>query len=321
MRRASLSSVSRARSPASPTTRRRGPSPARVALDTLVVAPAGNDGPAGPGFGSVAGPGGSPGRAHRRRRRHARAHPARAASSLRSGLRVLARPACCRSLGAVAPGARSPPRPRARRARAAPRRTSPGSTRTSSTGAASASSRAAPRSFPPAALPRRPPQCGRARRRGGRASRTERGFPPGALGARRGHSCAGRRVPSAVAREAARDARQRPGRGVSTRHADAHVRRTTAQRSRRRVLVARARVRRPCEAGRRRARRRHRDRGAGRARDGEPALRNRQRIERRGGRRRRCRGAARAGAALARRARTCGACSSATRAPVAGTLA
>ncbi len=29
-------------------------------LDTLVVAPAGNDGPAGPGFGSVAGPGGAP---------------------------------------------------------------------------------------------------------------------------------------------------------------------------------------------------------------------------------------------------------------------
>src|SRR5206468_11453123 len=29
-------------------------------LDTLVVAPAGNDGPAGPGYGSVAGPGGAP---------------------------------------------------------------------------------------------------------------------------------------------------------------------------------------------------------------------------------------------------------------------
>ena len=29
-------------------------------LDTLVVAPAGNDGPAGPGFGSISGPGGSP---------------------------------------------------------------------------------------------------------------------------------------------------------------------------------------------------------------------------------------------------------------------
>ena len=33
---------------------------ARSRLDTLVVAPAGNDGPAGPGFGSVGGPGGAP---------------------------------------------------------------------------------------------------------------------------------------------------------------------------------------------------------------------------------------------------------------------
>jgi hypothetical protein len=31
-----------------------------VALDTLVVVPAGNDGPGGPGFGSIAGPGGAP---------------------------------------------------------------------------------------------------------------------------------------------------------------------------------------------------------------------------------------------------------------------
>jgi subtilisin family serine protease len=31
-----------------------------VELDTLVVAPAGNDGPAGPGFGSISGPGGAP---------------------------------------------------------------------------------------------------------------------------------------------------------------------------------------------------------------------------------------------------------------------
>ena len=31
-----------------------------VALDSLVVAPAGNDGPGGPGFGSIAGPGGAP---------------------------------------------------------------------------------------------------------------------------------------------------------------------------------------------------------------------------------------------------------------------
>ena len=32
-----------------------------LALDTLVVAPAGNDGPAGPGYGSVAAPAGAPG--------------------------------------------------------------------------------------------------------------------------------------------------------------------------------------------------------------------------------------------------------------------
>ena len=31
-----------------------------AALDTLVIAPAGNDGPAGPGYGSIAGPGGAP---------------------------------------------------------------------------------------------------------------------------------------------------------------------------------------------------------------------------------------------------------------------
>ena len=33
-----------------------------LALDTLVVVPAGNDGVAGPWFGSIAGPGGSAGR-------------------------------------------------------------------------------------------------------------------------------------------------------------------------------------------------------------------------------------------------------------------
>src|SRR5687768_14214811 len=31
-----------------------------AALDTLVVVPAGNEGPAGPGYGSIGGPGGSP---------------------------------------------------------------------------------------------------------------------------------------------------------------------------------------------------------------------------------------------------------------------
>ena len=47
-------------SPRSPTARSRAPSTARLRLDTLVVAAAGNDGPAGPAFGSVGGPAGAP---------------------------------------------------------------------------------------------------------------------------------------------------------------------------------------------------------------------------------------------------------------------
>ena len=53
-------SASQSRSPRSRTARWPGRSPARRQLDTLVVVPAGNDGPAGPGYGSVAGPGGAP---------------------------------------------------------------------------------------------------------------------------------------------------------------------------------------------------------------------------------------------------------------------
>ncbi len=60
-----------------------------LALDTLVVAPAGNDGAAGPGFGSVAAPGGAPGAlgvaAADSRRRSPTVH-----LLLRSGLRVFA---------------------------------------------------------------------------------------------------------------------------------------------------------------------------------------------------------------------------------------
>ena len=60
-----------------------------LALDTLVVAPAGNDGPAGPGFGSIAAPGGVPGAlgvaASDSRRRSPTVH-----ILLRAGLRVLA---------------------------------------------------------------------------------------------------------------------------------------------------------------------------------------------------------------------------------------
>jgi subtilisin family serine protease len=60
-----------------------------LALDTLVVAPAGNDGPAGPTYGSIGGPGGAPAAlgvgAADARRRSPTAHVL-----LRTGLRVLA---------------------------------------------------------------------------------------------------------------------------------------------------------------------------------------------------------------------------------------
>jgi subtilisin family serine protease len=81
-----------------------------LALDTLVVAPAGNDGPAGPGFGSIAAPGGVPGAlgvaASDSRRRSPTVH-----ILLRAGLRVLAsgetRSAACPAGGVVT--APSPP--------------------------------------------------------------------------------------------------------------------------------------------------------------------------------------------------------------------
>ena len=86
-------------------------------LDTLVVAPAGNDGPAGPGYGSVSSPGGAPaaltvggGRPARVRRGGARRCPGRArpgarpaaAARRRGRLRPSAR---ARARGAAAPDA------------------------------------------------------------------------------------------------------------------------------------------------------------------------------------------------------------------------
>ena len=60
MPRASRSSGSSSRMRPSRTGRSRGRSPARPTLDMLVVVPAGNDGRAGPSYGSIAGPGGAP---------------------------------------------------------------------------------------------------------------------------------------------------------------------------------------------------------------------------------------------------------------------
>ncbi len=56
----SRSSASSSRSPPSRTARSPRAAAGAVALDTLVVAPAGNDGPAGPGYGSIGAPGGAP---------------------------------------------------------------------------------------------------------------------------------------------------------------------------------------------------------------------------------------------------------------------
>jgi len=59
-----------------------------VALDSLVVVPAGNDGPGGPGFGSVGGPGGAPD-ALTAGAADLRPTVARVSVSIRAGLRVL----------------------------------------------------------------------------------------------------------------------------------------------------------------------------------------------------------------------------------------
>jgi subtilisin family serine protease len=59
-----------------------------VRLDTLVVVPAGNDGPAGPGFGSIAGPGGAP-EALTVGAADVRSHVQQVQVTLRSGLEVV----------------------------------------------------------------------------------------------------------------------------------------------------------------------------------------------------------------------------------------
>jgi hypothetical protein len=59
-----------------------------VALDSLVVVPAGNDGPGGPGFGSIGGPGGAPD-ALTAGAADVRGTAARISASFRAGLRVL----------------------------------------------------------------------------------------------------------------------------------------------------------------------------------------------------------------------------------------
>ena len=140
--RASRSSASRSRSPRFAD----APSARAVAgalrLDTLVVAPAGNDGAAGPGFGSVAGPGGAPaaltvGAADLRGRAAIRCTVGRA-----RGARRRARPSACRSPGAVAPSVA------VARARASPRRDRASGLRRSPRSSTSSTPRPQPRRRP-----------------------------------------------------------------------------------------------------------------------------------------------------------------------------
>ena len=114
----SRSSRSSSRSPRSPTARSRARSTGALRLDTLVVAAAGNDGPAGPAFGSIGGPGRRAGRAHGRRGRRAAGDAPRCASSSAPGS------ACC-STGSSRSPARTPPQRTLLLSPAAPRGPAP----------------------------------------------------------------------------------------------------------------------------------------------------------------------------------------------------
>ena len=288
-------SASPSRTRPSPTRPRRGRSQGALQLDTLVVAPAGNDGPAGPGFGSISGPGGAPRRAHRRRGR-----PARDADGRRARRRARrARRRCSTGrvplAGAVVLG---PARPRARAALGPPsgtaRRRACASSSTT-TGRSLVAGRAAlvrGGADPQLAIE----YAARAGASAVVALRRRSSRPAGSASTRRSTSrSSGCRLRVA---QAALAATQRATSTVAVsigRPSVVHER----QRGRcRAVLVARARVRRARQARPRRARcRRSRPPSPAPTTDGSPRFGTRQRLERRGRRGRRRRGAARAGAA------------------------
>ena len=274
-----------------------------LALDTLVVAPAGNDGAAGAGFGSIAGPGGAPAALTVGAVDTRAAAPTARASSSAPGLDDAARPPLPLA-GAVRPTQRLDlPLAVAARPSRGTRRTAP---------------RLTDFFTPTRRQPRRGPRRARAGRRvagaGGRARRARPGaagraplrrraaLPAGALGLDEA-----RPVPVVVdpdARRARRArARSRAAEPVAVSlgaaAAPANPSAGASPRSRRAGLAFDGRVKPDLVAP-----------GVG-ARDAEPgvergrraALRHRQRLERRGRGRRRRGGAARAGAAGARRRR------------------
>ena len=281
-----------------------------LALDTLVVAPAGNDGLAAAGYGDVSAPGGAPA-ALTVGALDARTQDDRVRVVLRAGL------ARCSTTP------RRSPAPCGRRTGsisnvAVPRGTIRGTRRTAPrltdfftrSGVSIVAGRAA--LVPVGASPA--PAAMRAAAAGASVVLlygSGAALPAGGLGLDESIP-----VPVvSISTGAARAALQRIARGerVVVRVTRGRKRAERRAGPRRELLLVGPRVRRAREAGPRRARRRARDVGPRRERGRLAALRHRERIER-GGRNRRGRsGLARAGAAVARRERARAACSSARR--------
>ena len=303
---ASRSSRSRSRSPASPTGPEARAAAGALALDTLVVAPSGNDGTAAAGYGDIAGPGGAPAAltvgaldARTQRGRGAHRRPLRARHDARRD------DAARRAPSRRARGSTSPSRCRAARS-AARRRTAPRLVDFfNRTGGSIVAGRAAlvPVGASPAPAAERAADGGRRRRCSSTAA--ARRCPPAGSGCRSPCSVPVVSLPLDDARAAARAPRgrrdARPCR--SARRARVPI---AGAGPRGELLVVRSRVRRPREARPRRARRRPRDVGSRRERRRLAALRHRERVERRRRDRRRRGRAARAGAAVARRGRAQG---------------
>ena len=271
-----------------------------LALDTLVVAPAGNDGRAGAGYGDIAAPGGSPA-ALTVGAVDTRTQTDRARIVVRAGLDDAARRHRVdrgrRSPGEPArPEGRSPAR-HARRQRSTAPRITDFFTRT---GLSLVAGRAA--LVPMGASPA--PAAARAAAAGASAVLLYGGhapLPAGGLGLDESIGVPVVEVPAAAARAALDRACARPARCGRAARVDEHaeLRAGTC----RRLLVGGPRIRRPREAGSRRTGRRPRDVGPRRQRRRLAPLRHRQRLERS---RRDCRGRRRAprpGAARARRER------------------
>ena len=257
-------------------------------LDTLVVAPAGNDGPAGPGFGSISSPGGAPAALTVARGRPARPTPRRSRSPCASGSTSCST-GRCRSPAPSSPTVRSS---------ASSRRRAPGGPSLRAFfdghGRSLVANRAAlvdGGSDPQLAI--------EYAARAGATAVVVYGtqLPAGGLGVDEAVNVPVVSVPLRVAQAAlaALRAHQHPAVSIGL----PRVVRNAQRRRDRAVLLARPRLRRPRQARPGRARRRAHDLRARRQRRRHAALRHGQRLEPGGRRGRRRRGRARPGAARA----------------------